>query len=152
MEYPRPKAQCQPKADRIIHRVDIYNYDSLGKAIKCPDEENYVLLLGIEAKEVVIHGYPNGYPYSAQGFSPIFIYTDYTLATPQSSFYPAFSKLDSIFIVNRYFTKVIKARYGNKGKLDYYFNASAGFLKFQSTDSNGVELFNRVLLRNKILK
>jgi hypothetical protein len=152
MEYPTNKGQCQPKADRIVHGVTIYNYDSLGKSIKCPDEKNYVLLLGIEAKEVVIHGYPNGYPYSAQGFSPIFIYSDYTLATPQSSFYPAISKLDSIFIVNRYYTKVMKSRYGNKGKLDYYFNVSSGFLKFQSTDSNGVELFNRVLLRNKIFK
>jgi len=152
MEYLVAKLQCPPKADRIVHMVDIYNIDSLGKATKSPEEKNYVFILGVESKEVVIHGYPNGYPYSAQGFSPIFIYTDYTLAAPQSSFYPAFSKLDSIFIVNRYYTKVIKARYGNKGKLDYYFNASTGFLKFQSTDSNGVELYNRVLLRNKIIK
>jgi hypothetical protein len=153
MEYPTNKGQCQPKADRIVHGVTIYNYDSLGKSTKCPDEKNYVLLLGIEAKEVVIHGYPNGYPYSTPDISPVLIYIDYSsTALPQTSYYPAISKLDSVYIVNHYYTKVIKASHGLKGKLNYYFNVSSGFLKFQSIDSTGVELFNRVLLRKKILK
>lgn len=153
MEYLVAKLQCPPKADRIIHMVDIYDIDSLGKATKSPDEKNYVLILGIESEEVVIHGFPRSYPYSTPDISPVLIYIDYNSTIyPQTSYYPAISKLDSVFIVNRYYTKVIKSSRGNKGKLDYYFNVGSGFLKFQSIDSNGVELFNRVLLRNKILK
>lgn len=153
MEYPKNKGQCQPKADRIVHMIDIYNIDSLGHATKISIEKNYVFILGIESDEVVIHGFPRSYPYSTPDISPVLIYIDYNSTIyPQTSYYPAISKLDSVFIVNRYYTKVIKSSRGNKGKLDYYFNVGSGFLKFQSIDSNGVELFNRVLLRNKILK
>jgi hypothetical protein len=153
-EYPHAKGQACSWADRIQHTLLQYQYASSGTPSLVTGQYLYFLS---EEKAITLNGTITNFPYPGP-----MIYYDFD--TEPRSYFPV-TRLDSIFVLNRYVKRVIKSigpiRYKSANSsaevsdhsiYHHYFNADIGFLKAISYDSNQVMLSNKVLVRYSILK
>ena len=153
-QYPHSKGQTCSWADRIIVALTQYRYAASGTPSLVTGE--YLCIIS-EKQTINLNGYITNFPVTGP-----MIYYDFD--SEPKPYFPI-TRLDSIFILNRYMKRVIKSigpiRYesssgsapmSDRSIYHHYFNTDIGFLKVVRYDSSQVLLSSKALVRYNLAK